>query len=626
MPTGRDKCDGKKPCLTCQANSRTCGYNTNPKKRGIQPGYIRALELCLAALLHGEVDLKPRLQGYLKNSASPLRQAIGYKGTGSSDELYSKWTDGIFPKLIDNILTGADDGFVDSIAVSDLDNNYISPPLPAMLILPDNFWNLLDRYYTYTHNWLPISDKQQVLKAAYEYPTSEETIRKAANSACHAELWAILSLTIQQSTHSSEQSMGQGLGNGHPQPLNHTANLAQSQAYRFLDDPVRMEEGSIRALLIIGLRNLVDKRISIARYNIASAAVHITLIPDFQTNPIKHSRLLAGCFVLDSIVSGLCGTPSLINWESMGGQRRLAEDGLEEWTPWNQVTESGASRLPGRCLSIFTALVHACQGLTSKTLFIGMTPPSGRYPNSATPQAAHLCIMHDWVRHMTGRMSIDEFKQSATSELANFDTWGSRDAIPPTLQLLLNRFKIPLDAKQHQVIPQGNIARHSISSLGTELPLYSAQTPITTLDMTDMTAHTMPAQPPTPNQHFGQFLPQHLSTSNWNDGSPEAARTTMMNQTAFSIPASDPDAASAVSEGDARMSDFEALFEEIAQLDQTRQTTEDVQFMQNLGLGPDSDLRAFFGKDYRISDPIYTYLQLDEHTQNNPGGPSDFPT
>src|ERR1051326_5227379 len=44
----REKCDGIDPCFACASQNRHCSYNTNPKKRGIQPGYIRTLELALA--------------------------------------------------------------------------------------------------------------------------------------------------------------------------------------------------------------------------------------------------------------------------------------------------------------------------------------------------------------------------------------------------------------------------------------------------------------------------------------------------------------------------------------------------------------------------------------------------
>lgn len=85
------------------------------------------------------------------------------------------------------------------------------------------------------------------------------------------------------------------------------------------------------------------------------------------------------------------------------------------------------------------------------------------------------------------------------------------------------------------------------------------------------------------------------------------------------------DTPSGISDGGAMNSEFEAIFEEISQLDTSRQMNDGSQFMQNLGLGPDSDLRAFFGSDYQETDPLLAYLPFD--TTGRPrAGSSNFPT
>lgn len=49
------------------------------------------------------------------------------------------------------------------------------------------------------------------------------------------------------------------------------------------------------------------------------------------------------------------------------------------------------------------------------------------------------------------------------------------------------------------------------------------------------------------------------------------------------------------------------IFEELAMLERT-ESTQDPQFMQNLGFAPDLDLAEFFGPDYQPSDPLLAYM------------------
>jgi hypothetical protein len=62
-------------------------------------------------------------------------------------------------------------------------------------ILPSSLWQLIDVYYAYTHCWLPIVEKQNLLKVAYSYPDDGLGINlKEAGSGNHAELWSVLAL------------------------------------------------------------------------------------------------------------------------------------------------------------------------------------------------------------------------------------------------------------------------------------------------------------------------------------------------------------------------------------------------------------------------------------------------
>ena len=78
-------------------------------------------------------------------------------------------------------------------------------------------------------------------------------------------------------------------------------------------------------------------------------------------------------------------------------------------------------------------------------------------------------------------------------------------------------------------------------------------------------------------------------------------------------------------DGGTSAADLEAMFEEIAMLDGNRQATDGSQFMQNLGVGHDLDLSAFFGTDYQQTDPLLAYLQPDAFASSGNNQNNTFP-
>lgn len=71
----REKCDGHKPiCQTCDSQKRSCTYDEPPKKRGIQPNYIRTLELTLAWLFKSVPDTQVVLSRSLPDVNGPAQR------------------------------------------------------------------------------------------------------------------------------------------------------------------------------------------------------------------------------------------------------------------------------------------------------------------------------------------------------------------------------------------------------------------------------------------------------------------------------------------------------------------------------------------------------------------------
>jgi hypothetical protein len=99
----REKCDGKPLCSACAISRRNCTYTTNPKKRGIQPGYIRTLELSLTWIFdhsNAEAILNQKLA--LEGSSSVLLA----KGTKESNKLHKTWRRSKFSRDVDLLLAG----------------------------------------------------------------------------------------------------------------------------------------------------------------------------------------------------------------------------------------------------------------------------------------------------------------------------------------------------------------------------------------------------------------------------------------------------------------------------------------------------------------------------------------
>jgi hypothetical protein len=93
----REKCDGiQPPCVSCASQNRLCTYNANPKKRGVQTGYIRSLELALALVF----DRVPGAEETLD------RLQVDGRDGRDGEKLYRIWRKSRTCKAIERSLTG----------------------------------------------------------------------------------------------------------------------------------------------------------------------------------------------------------------------------------------------------------------------------------------------------------------------------------------------------------------------------------------------------------------------------------------------------------------------------------------------------------------------------------------
>ncbi|KAK7530627.1 fungal-specific transcription factor domain-containing protein [Phyllosticta citribraziliensis] len=395
----REKCDGIQPiCFTCASSNRNCSYTANPKKRGIQPGYIRTLELALAWTFSNNPKAEDSLVSFLNQSDG--RALLLGKDSDSSNKLHRKWRRSSFCKNIDKVLSGTDvapdtdrplsptspddekpddddfaadnsvqspNGATQSLSLNpaapknfgDAASHLGSPSKyqgfeirssfsltnPTKLRLPSNLWRLFDVYFAYTHSWFPIAEKHDILKISYSYPEEGlELSSKGMGTGDHAELWAILAIA-------SVQECAATSNNSNPEPTNDNSQLQPNDIYNAARDLIPTEQGSheighVKALLLLALVNIGADRSRAAWLQIGYA-IRIGMLlglhnstqradnfPFSEERNPREKHVFLACFALDTIVSAHLGREPILKREHVTRVGLLAEDGLEEWHPW----------------------------------------------------------------------------------------------------------------------------------------------------------------------------------------------------------------------------------------------------------------------------------------------------
>lgn len=238
-----------------------------------------------------------------------------------------------------------------------------------MTSLPSNIWILFDIYYAYSHCWLPIIQKHEVLRTAYSYEHDRQhNLVKTERSGNHAVMWAILALASKQmSLSAARDDADEG---------NHDSNQ-QGKLYSIAHGLIpckydQLDSDHIAAMLILSLCNVKDGDWSTAWMLVGHAVRIIVLFgwdrvdngsidlrSDSKTKG-EIQRIVLCCFVLETLVSSVVGRQPFLRDIVTAS---LVEDGPEEWNPWDGpgalAMHQGqlASHRPLRALSIFNYLV-----------------------------------------------------------------------------------------------------------------------------------------------------------------------------------------------------------------------------------------------------------------------------
>ena len=243
--------------------------------------------------------------------------------------------------------------------------------------LPSEAWHLLDVYFSYTHSWLPIIEKHDLLRTSYQYSQNRNNVPLFGyGSGDHAALWAAIAYAKFQHRTINNIPHAQGP----VADMVWTAERMYSQARSLIPNEEGVFElGHVQALLILVLANMGNGHLNRAWLLIGQAVRVATylgldrpsddILKAFSKSRTKHVFL--GCFILDTMIAARLDHRPHLRAEDVDIVGFVDEDGLEEWDPWTDCLtvrrRSTGSRGPASVLSTFNRLVQVLQILNEAT-------------------------------------------------------------------------------------------------------------------------------------------------------------------------------------------------------------------------------------------------------------------
>jgi hypothetical protein len=398
----KDKCDGKKPvCSTCAALDQVCSYDPATKKRGLPEGYVRGLEKLWGLTIREAAGVEETILNTLNggedgNDFEALSRV--WNDREGTETLLETWRKSKISRELERLLpildlvedkpgkrkrpgssstraegggdvsdalprlSGADQKpsievpywnlddlpslpsahnpqrrRVVEVSTSPTEGPNISTRLPE---LPPRAWPLLDVFFSYTHCWLPIIEKHDLLRTSYQYtPSGINVSTSLSGSGDHAALWAVLAYA---------ECQNNAITNRDPKvDPQWTVDSLYSHARTLIptEDGV-FEIGHVQALLVLALINMGRNHWSRA-WLLIGQAVRIAIDLGIDKEPEgdaqhhksadKKSRskhVFLGCFALDTLIAARLGRRPQLRKNDAERVGPVEEDGLDEWNPW----------------------------------------------------------------------------------------------------------------------------------------------------------------------------------------------------------------------------------------------------------------------------------------------------
>jgi hypothetical protein len=650
----REKCDGTQPtCHTCTSQRRGCTYHEQPKKRGIQPNYIRTLELIIAWLLRASPNGENKLAAHLCAVEDPIHRTISAKDSNGAETLHQRWRNSIICRQIDQMLSGAS---IEMPTIQPSAQTYGSPPLSApsdkvqaptdctsgvdtassnelypdangrgrkpdpvavpncheklyvqnasavpqllqqdsgfkqniatrRLKLPENTWTLLEYYFAFTHAWIPIVEKQSLLKAVYTYPVDGVPYEGlAADTSSYGELCTILALSATQLQQ-----------NGHFHNTAITKELREA-AYSLVSfaDP-RMTPSYVRIVLLHVVMQIVAQD-WIKGWLLMGQAVRVLLHLETsngqnETQSAVFRPLRLAAFVIEATVARQLGIAFVhLRPEYIERVGFMNEDGSEEWLPWQDPLIATSLKAPAMAYSTLNRLVRlTLQSFNAQgSLHAQLLGPGGTTSKSLgapSPTGAGFGMFAG---------GLGESSQHPSSAVSGFgaSSYTANPTIPTPVHLAVTALVQNALKPRDRLQPMTLVAR-------------CENGPVPSAPVSGSTANPFQGQ-----QHLAFMSIPNETPESVLSGSPGLLRsatedTNVWPNEAHGMSMVASSMIPAPSEHTASGAD---IFEELALLDKV-DSSDNPQFMQNLGFAPDIDLAEFFGADYQPSDPLLAYMQ-----------------
>lgn len=103
----REKCDGIQPlCFPCVSQNRQCSWEEPKKKRGVQTGYIRTLEMALGWIFDKMPESEKALHSLLTHEGGQGRLLLAGKDTSAGTRLHRRWRKSTVHAEIERVLSG----------------------------------------------------------------------------------------------------------------------------------------------------------------------------------------------------------------------------------------------------------------------------------------------------------------------------------------------------------------------------------------------------------------------------------------------------------------------------------------------------------------------------------------
>lgn len=381
----KDKCDGQRPtCSTCAAADEVCTYDPATKKRGLPEGYVRGIEKLWGISLRKSDSLEETVLDILAQETSAANvDALArlWNDKEDGETLLETWRkSNVFQELerLLPLLDLSDDKSgkrkLADIAFSrraETDRNRTSsasahieaerrpsPPtwisdqrgelhnhsafqsadlgftadiqIPTISPLPDSTWHLIDIYFSYTHCWLPIIEKPDLMKISYQYPEFGSAFPQQSGN--HAVLWAVLAYANHQ-----DRAIG---------ALSQRTVVAgpwtTEKLYREAKASIPAEDGAfdlghVQALLVLSLLNMGLGHWNRAWLLVGQAAriaINLGLDKTEANKTFGAGRVLLCCFAVDTLIAIHLDRKPQLRISDLKFVGALDEHGSDEWSPW----------------------------------------------------------------------------------------------------------------------------------------------------------------------------------------------------------------------------------------------------------------------------------------------------